>query len=226
VFEAESVWAGPPLLCRPIEIGNQVSLPWGDGTWSNNKIEMDDDAFLARTLELLAPDVSALIRMETIRRATIHAAERPKTAASILAVLRGRVSKSTESGVVDPMALFDLGYLMASYEQMNIVTEHNTSGVDGRTRRSLDVPSEPDPYVLVRKASDLAKNPPEIEFALALMTLHPERASHKTHLERAVDGAVEGSLLATNLVRDFGSRGQTLTDLRTSFGMGDNGERR
>lgn len=226
ILPAGSALAGPPLLCHPIDIGESVSLPWGENAWSNDKITLDDAAFLALTLQLLSEDAPVLVRMETIRRATIHAAERPNVAADILAVLRARVDKSEESGEADPLAMFDLGYLEASYTQMNMATDHNSTGSGGRKRRQLEVTDEPPAYDLVTRASDLAGRPADMEFALALLTLQPAQPAHRQHLQNAVAGAVDQSLLAVNLVNHFGERGQTLNDFRTSLGMKDDGERR
>jgi hypothetical protein len=218
-----NVVAGPPLLCHPIEIGDATSLPWGDGTWQNEKIELTDADFVAQTLAILSTDAMVLTRMETIRRAAIHAAERPKAAANLMSAVRLRVSNDDT-----PVAMhhFDLGYIMAAYEQMNIVTEHNATGITGGHRSSLSVPEGLNAYDLLEKAAKMAPRDAAIEFALALVTLSPSRAAHKKHLQNAISGAPEGSLLATNLVRRFGQDGQSLSTLKSSFGMAADGERR
>ena len=226
IVSVDGVLAGPPLLCHAIEIGEAKSLPWGGGAWQSDKIDLKDDAFVARTLELLSPDVAVLTRMETIRRATIHAAERPKAADALLSGIHARVAKMNAAKEPDAIILFDLGYFMACYIQMNIVTDHNSTGYSGKERKALAVPDEPRPYELVKKSASLSPADASIEFALALLTSYPTHAAHKTHLQNAVAGATEGSFLATNLVQHFGRQGQTLTDLRTSFGIAANGERR
>jgi len=225
-FNLDQSIAGPPLLCHAIEIGKSESLAWGQGAWSNDKIELDDNRFVARTLELLSPDAPILARMETIRRATIHAAERPKAASNILAVLRARVAKSNESGVPDILVLFDLGYLTATYEQMNLVTERNSFGFGGGRRKEIAIPDDLSAYEFVKKASDLTKTNAEMEFALALITSSPAHSAHRRHLQNAVAGAQDGTLLAVNLVQRFSERGKTFTDLRASFGMSANGDHR
>ena len=220
---AEDVFAGPPLLCHAIEIGEAASLPWGDGPWRNDKIALSDANFVARTLALLSPDATVLTRMETLRRATIHAAEHSEAARDLLSGVRSRVYTLKHPSA---MSVFDLGYLLATFGQMNMVTEHNSIGYSGGERKVLSVPEELSAYDLLVKAASLSDNDAEIEFALALITTHPAHAAHKKHLQKAVASAPEGSLLAINLVRHFGRQGQTLTDLRTSFGMVADGERR
>ena len=65
-------FAGPPLICHPIEIGQAKSLPWVD---FNHKGSMDYDLKnLSRdTLAILNSRTPVLVRMETLRRATIYA---------------------------------------------------------------------------------------------------------------------------------------------------------
>lgn len=223
IVTAHSALAGPPLLCHAIEIGDAKSLPWGDGPWRNDKIDLKDADFVAQALTLLSPDAAVLTRMETIRRATIHAAEHPKAASDLMTAIRFRVSNADEP---DAMALFDLGYLTAVYAQMNIVTDNNATGYSGGQRTKLAAPDVLSAYTLLKKSSALAGHDAAIEFALALVTLSPAHPAHKTHLQNAVAGAFEGSLIAINIVGRFGRQGQTLANLRTSFGMAADGERR
>jgi len=222
-LSAHDALAGPPLLCHALEIGDANSLPWGDGEWENGKIEWTDEDFVSRTLALLSPDAAILTRMETIRRATIHAAEHPKAARALMAAVRLRFDNDESP---DANVLFDLGYLSAAYAQMNIVTDHNAVGVTGGKRQSLTVPEGLSVYDLLRKSASLAKDAAPVEFALALVTMSPLHPDHKGHIQRAVSGASEESLLATNLVQRFGRAGQSLADLRTSFGNTGHGERR
>jgi hypothetical protein len=67
---------------------------------------------------------------------------------------------------------------------------------------------------MTRKGSGLSVGNPELEFALAKMSQHPQQPAHREHLRRAVEGAQEGSLLARNLVIHFGKPGQNLSALR------------
>lgn len=223
MFTVGDALAGPPLLCHAIEIGDAESLTWGNGTWDNGKIELSDEDFVSHTLALLPPDADVLTRMETIRRATIHAAEHPKAAKALLAAVRLRVANDEKP---DANLLFDLGYLMATYSQMNIVTEHNSVGTTGAKRQALPTSDDPSPYSLIKKAAGFTPENGAIEFALALITMSPTHPSHREHVQRAVAGASAGSLLATNLVKRFGREGQSLADLRVSYGSVGNGERR
>jgi hypothetical protein len=215
--------AGPPLLCHAIEIGEAQSLPWGTGTWQSDQIKLTEEDFVSRTLALLSPDAATLTRMETIRRATIHAAEHPGAAELLLKAIQSRVHDARSPSAA---ALFDLGYLCAAYDQMNVVIDHNATGFSGGKRSELSVPAGIRAYDLVRKSASMSPDDHAIEFALALMTLAPSHASHKSHLRRAADGATEGSLLAQNLLTRFGQAGQSLSEMKSSFGAVSDGERR
>src|SRR6266404_6160182 len=70
--------AGPPLICHTIEIGQAKSLPWISHNWNLSGGENYDTKNLVReTLEILAPDTPVLVRMETLRRATLYARKDP-----------------------------------------------------------------------------------------------------------------------------------------------------
>ncbi len=67
-----SVQSGPPLVCHPLLIGNAKSLPSGDGPFGFDK-EYNRDQLIEETLALLSPNMPVIVRMETLRRATLYA---------------------------------------------------------------------------------------------------------------------------------------------------------
>lgn len=210
----QTALAGPPLLCHPIEISNANSLAWAGPNWRDVKKDYDLNRLVADTLTLLTPETPVLVRMETIRRATIYAvwAKRDSevgitvssnaVAEDLQAKLMERIREAVRSNKNASLALFDAGYLDACYKQAGYKSTVNT-------------PSLAEGYAMVRKGSGhLGGNNPEIEFALAVISEHPRQPSHQEHLRRAVEGAQEGSLLARNLVAHFGKPGQKLSALR------------
>src|SRR5437667_12582915 len=109
--------AGPPLICHTIEIGQAKSLPWISHSWNLSGGENYDTKNLARdTLEILAPDTPVLVRMETLRRATLYARKDPIAAKELLARLHARATSAQSSGHPDALAWFDVGYLVESYK--------------------------------------------------------------------------------------------------------------
>lgn len=63
-------WFGPPLLCTPIDIGDQTSLPWAIDSVSA-KTTFGTSAILERTIAILEDSDDSLLDMETLRRATL-----------------------------------------------------------------------------------------------------------------------------------------------------------
>ncbi|MGH9766465.1 MAG: hypothetical protein ACREAB_03445 [Blastocatellia bacterium] len=211
--------AGPVLICKTYEIGNAKSLPWGGSEWRSVKSDYDINRLVEDTLALLTPDAPVLARMETLRRATIYAewarhdrevnyAKRNDNAAQELFSRLATNSKQSAfhaaSRKPDPLKLFDAGFYVESWKQ--------AQGHGGK--KPLDF----DGYALVKQAIALRGNDPEMEFAAALITsIRPDKAAHRAHLQKAIAGAKEGSLLARNIVNHFGRGGQSLADLRASL---------
>ncbi len=74
-----------------------------------------------------------------------------------------------------------------------------------------------DGYAWVLKAIGLRSKDSEMEFAAALITQVDQRDRHHEHLQKAVAGTTDGSLLARNLVLHFGDQGSTIAELRAKF---------
>src|SRR6267378_1727550 len=132
--------AGPPLICHTIEIGQAKSLPWISHNWNLSGGENYDTKNLVReTLEILAPDTPVLVRMETLRRATLYARKDPVAAKELLARLHARATSAESSGHPDGLAWFDVGYLAETYKQwigqkwmrFSADEQNPAAGVDG-----------------------------------------------------------------------------------------------
>ena len=196
--------AGPPLICHPIEIGQAKSLPWID--WNQKGTGGYDLKNLTRdTLAILDSSAPVLLRMETLRRATIYARQDPQVAKELLTRLQARAANSTDSGLAEALAWFDVGYLIETYQQWIGKAEPNpAAGLDG--------------YAWVKKAVRLRGQDPEMEFAAALITLTGPESDHREHARKAMAGASYDPLLAQNLASDFHS--QTVSELLTKAPTG------
>lgn len=195
--------AGPPLVCHPYDIGNAQSLPWGGGPgWRTPAKEYDVKRLVDDTLALLGPSTPVIVRMETLRRAAIYAANDPTVGKELFLKLEARA----RAGKPDTLTLFDVGYLVESYKQMGWTSSiaRAVSGVDG---------SE-----MIRRAIHLRGGDAEMEFAAALASAGQVfKGESNEHLRRAVAGAQEGSLLAQNLVSHgpvFGRNAANFAELR------------
>jgi len=216
---AQIAKSGPPLICHALNIGGAKSLPWSNDVWSlSGKTDYDLSRLVADTLELLAPSTPAIVRMETIRRATLYAQKDQRIAKELLLKLRSRAldSEAKEPALseakrrADALAWFDLGYLVECYKQANLTYKKLDSGgweavVNSNPASGLDG------YAWVEKAISLRGPDPEMEFAAALISLEGHHAGHQEHVEKAVAGAKGDSLLATNLATHFsGDKGDTI----------------
>lgn len=206
--------AGPPLICHSIEIGEARSLPWISHSWNLSGGETYDTKNLVRdTLEILAPDTPVLVRMETLRRATLYARKDPVAAKELLARLHGRATSAESSGHPDALAWFDVGYLAETYKQW---IGQNMPHMTDRMRMDPNPAAGVDGYAMVKKAIALRGNgdDPQMEFAAALITLSGPAEEHRQHAQKAVAGAKTDSLLARNLATRFiGPQTETMAEL-------------
>src|SRR5262245_29104280 len=105
--------AGTPLICMANDIGDAPSLPWGTGM-KDPRLDYPADRLVPDTLALLTPTTPVIVRMETMRRATLYAqlhAEkgRPGLGAELLSRLEARALDAEASGKSDALAWFDAG---------------------------------------------------------------------------------------------------------------------
>src|SRR2546423_5814804 len=214
---ATAAQAGPPLICHTIEIGQSKSLPWISHNWNLSGGETYDTKNLVRdTLEILAPDTSVLVRMETLRRATLYARKDPVAAKELLARLHARATSAESSGHPEALAWFDVGYLAEAYKQwIGQNLPHMTDGM----RMDANPAAGVDGYALVKKAlalrgAALYGDDPQMEFAAALITLSGPQDEHRQHSQKAIAGAKSDPLLAQNLATHFtGPQTETMSEL-------------
>jgi len=177
--------AGPPLICHPFEIGNAKSLPVSGTGWNLSVNEnYDTKSLVPDTLAILDGNPQIIVRMETLRRATLYAQKDPQAARELLTKLHARASRTETAGQQSALAWFDVGYLAATYDQW-MRDPNPAAGVDA--------------YGLIKKALALRGADPQMEFAAALITLKGPEKQHLEHLQRAIAGSKTDALLAQNL---------------------------
>src|SRR5213080_1420496 len=209
--------AGPPLICHTIEIGQSKSLPWISHNWNLSGGETYDTKNLVPdTLDILAPRTPVLVRMETLRRATLYARKDPVVAKELLTRLDARATSAESSGRPDALAWFDVGYLAETYKQwIGQNLRHMTDGM----RMDANPAAGVDGYALVKKAlalrgAALYGDDPQMEFAAALITLSGPQDEHRQHSQKAIAGAKSDPLLAQNLATHFtGPQTETMSEL-------------
>jgi hypothetical protein len=217
LFSINVAQAGPPLICHTFEIGQAKSLPWTSHSWNLNGSENYDTKNLAAdTLELLKPDTPVLVRMETLRRATLYARKDPVAAKELLARLHARATAAESAGHPNALAWFDAGYLVETYKQwLGQNLPHMTDGM----RMDANPAAGVDGYAMVKKAIALRGialqgDDPQMEFAAALITLSGPRDEHAQHAQKAIAGTKTDALLAQNLATHFlGAKDQTVSEM-------------
>ena len=212
--------AGPPLICHPFDIGPARSLPWRGERWRDVAADYDIDRLADDATALLTPEAPVLVRMETMRRATVYgvwsktdrevgfSAAGSNAADELLARLVARAHEKTRDGRAKALALFDAAFLVEAYRE---------AGYDfGGQSYARAV----EPYAWVTEAIRQAGGDPSMEYAAALIAWSQHRPDVDAHLERAVAGAPDGSLLARNLERYFANRGTSLAAFRATSAKG------
>jgi hypothetical protein len=210
--------AGPPLICHTIEIGDAKSLPWISHGWNLSGGENYDTKNLVKdTLEILGPNTPVLIRMETLRRATLYARQDPLAAKALLAKLHARATSAESAGHPDALAWFDAGYLAETYKQwLGQYLPHMTDGM----RMDPNPAAGVDGYAMVKKAIALRGDDPQMEFAAALITLSGPQSEHAQHAQKAIAGAKTDALLAQNLATHFiGPKDATVSEILAKNSM-------
>jgi hypothetical protein len=190
VLIASPALAGPPLLCFPFEIGNARTLPMGGNSWRSIDPTYDVTRLVDDTLALLRPETPVLVRMETLRRATIYAAGDAVRATALLNALQERASVPLAKVGLN---VFDFGYLVETYRQARPIFAAAIPAIDGING-----------YQLVLKAHAL-QDDPAMQFAAAVMTEgnSATRSESRGHLAQAKAHADTDRTLALNVSKHF-----------------------
>src|SRR2546427_8772178 len=196
LFYASVAQAGPPLICHTIEIGRAKSLPWISHSWNLSGGENYDTKNLVKdTLEILKPDTPVLVRMETLRRATLYARKDPVAAKELLSRLHARATSAESAGHPEALAWFDAGYLVETYKQwLGQNLPHMTDGMPMDPNPAAGV----DGYALVKKALALRGPDAQMEFSAALITLSCPQGEHHPHTPTANPRAQSDPLPSPN----------------------------
>jgi hypothetical protein len=197
-FSSPAIAGACRPLCRTFDIGEARSLPWGN-EWSSARTDYNVNNLVADTEALLAPSTPVIVRMETIRRASIYAGRDRQVAERLFTRLMDRANASEKAGRPDALAFFDAAYAAISFYQIGefaIPTEvqHLTPNVKGIVR---DV----DAYALVKKSLALRDDGAVHYGAELIASVKPEtRQFCAEHNRKARTAAAGNVLLARNLM--------------------------
>lgn len=188
---------GPPMICQPVEIGDSKSLTPKSGPINRKAAQ----AILGDTIKLLEAEPSALVRMETIRRACMAVQEHRDAGIELLGRLSWIALDARQSGDAsrEAAALFNAGYLAGCMNQLGCDIDFNPGTKDSIIG-----------YAWISRALELSNRDPEMEFGAAVLTL-PEMVGagrsdldaftkrYEAHLGLALKNAKPDSLLDKNV---------------------------
>jgi hypothetical protein len=190
--------AGPPFVCHVFDIGTAKSLPWGA---VNNFMGMRDDYdfhhVVADAETLLTPSTPTLVRMETLRRASIYASRDRAVAQQLIASVMGRMQAADRAGHPDALALFDAGYVVEALSELEQFGLHMKT-LAGLERELAGITYSFESRPLLERSAALRPGDASIQFALGLISRAPES---ETHMQKARAAARQDELLANNLAR-------------------------
>ena len=186
--------AGPPFNCHVFDIGTAKSIPWGaTNNWLGMRDDYDVRHVVADAEALLTPSTPILVRMETLRRASLYASRERAVAEQLIAAMMNRVKNADQSG--QAVALFDAGFVVEAINEVEQAGRY-TKSLSAREVVGLTNPS--DGRALIQKSLALRPGDASIEFALGLISRTPES---EAHFRNARTGAKADALLANNLAR-------------------------
>jgi len=214
-FEMPGLLPGPPIMCNEIAIGDAKSLPRGEEN-SNSRNGRTASGVVDDTMKLLKMERNCLVRMETMRRATQHVARDRSAALDLLVRVQSVALEQEAAGRADAQAWFDVGFLLACYDQSELDWGLK-SGVEGGVIG----------YAFVKKSLALADDATR-QFGAALMTVpvmrsaeHRSSEDYDRHIRAAAAGAEKGSLLEKNLAVHLEHWGSSLDQVRAAAKKGD-----
>jgi hypothetical protein len=202
---ARPALAGPPLLCHPYEIGAARSLPWQGQDWWPGRDDYKVANLVADTQALLTSSTPVIVRMETLRRATIYAMRDRDVAAQLLNVITERAYMMERGGRPDALAWLDAAYLTEALREVaDLANMSKSTPFDEGVRAVKGLTAGADGYALILKSLELRPDDASIEFAAALIAERDRRsAGHPPtfdeHARKARAGAKQDALLARNL---------------------------
>jgi len=195
---AAPVFAGPPLLCHPFEIGNAKSLPWSATSWSEGQPDYKLDHLVADTETLLTPSTPVIVRMETLRRAALYASTDAQVASVLIKRFISRAEASEMAGRPDALAYLDAAYLAGAFNEITMMGR--AQQWEQRSENARQVKGTLDAYGLIAKSVALRPSDPAIQFAAALISSDGHRGEYAGHAAKARAGADADTLLARNIV--------------------------
>jgi hypothetical protein len=189
---ATAAYAGPPLLCHPYDIGSAKSLPWG-GSWSEVDPAYSPAHLIADTEALLTPATPVVVRMETLRRASLYASRDAALAGALVDRFTMKARKASD----DPLALLDAAYVIEALKQAAWV--HERDAYRGVAPALKALVNGLDGTALVAKSAAARPQDAAFQFAAAMISAGHDKAAYEMYAQRTKAAAAQDPLVARNL---------------------------
>lgn len=209
VMLASPVMAGPPLLCFPYEIGSAKSLPWGKDAFKKSE-SYDASKVIEDAVALLKAEKSTLVRMETIRRATLYIEKDSGRAHVLVTKLHEAAKELEEAGKASAAAWFDCGFAAATLSQSGC-------HVKGLPMSERGAPGT----AQIKKALGMTPNDAAMHFGAALVLMDGDRDASNKHMKRALELVEAGSDLAKSMETNHALGALPLKELKKRYAVND-----
>jgi hypothetical protein len=188
--------AGPPFNCHVFDIGSAKSLPWGaTNNWLGIRDDYDIGRVVADTEALLTPSTPTILRMETLRRASIYASRDRAVAEQLIAAMMNRVHLADQS--TQALALFDAGFVVEAINELEQSGRYSKQ-LAGSERILAGLTQLNEARPMLDKSAALRPDDASIQLALGLLSRSPES---EAHFQKARAGARQDAMLANTLAR-------------------------
>lgn len=190
--------AGPPLLCHPFDIGDARSLPWdGSRSWSHGRPDYDVTHLVRDTEALLTPATPIIVRMETLRRASIYASRHRDVAGELLSRVVARARAAETSAKPDALAFIDAALITGMYRQLGLLGYSAEFRDRAPAMRALV--GDADGLAWMTKSVAARPDDPALQFASAMIIADRDRLAYAAFARKARAGADRDPLLARNV---------------------------
>jgi hypothetical protein len=189
---ATPVLAGPPLLVHPYNIGSAPSLPWQH---PQGRADYDRTHLLRDVGNILTASDSALVHMETVRRALHYARADRARVSALLNTLVEHALALARAGTPSALAYLDAAYVIEAMREVDLMNDMAFTKVGSLA----DLGRKHDSFDLVQKAVALSPNDGEVQLGAALISRDRHRAESARFSLKVREMATRAPQLARNL---------------------------
>jgi hypothetical protein len=165
--------------------------------WAGERPDYKRENLIADTEALLTPSTPVIVRMETLRRASLYASGDRAIASQLLARLVARANAADAKGSADALALLDAAYVAGAFYELSAMGRQGE--FRDRAVAAREALGNIDAYALIQRSIAARPDDAAIQFAAALIASDRDRAAYLRHAQKARNGVATDALLARNI---------------------------